>query len=81
MYKAREEDAASVSGLGEGGCGECVQVNCERAVKPVADAYGCTGTLWANSQARGRYIRVHRYTMSKQSGPRRVHAGTLVHYE
>ena len=46
---------------------------------------GYAGTLWANSQGAGcdACVRVHRYTMSKQSGRRmrRVCAGTPVHYE
>ena len=47
-----------------------------------ASVQGYTGTLWANSQGEGA-VRVHRYTMSKQSGRRmrRVCKGTPVQYE
>jgi hypothetical protein len=48
------------------------QINYERTVKMEEDAAsvcGYAGTLGANSQGE-EFVRVHRYTMSKQSGRR-----------
>jgi len=48
-----------------------------RGLATAASAYIYTGTLWANSQAGGcgECVRVHRHTMSKQSGPAHTHQG------
>jgi len=65
------------------GRGRCAgtPVDYEQTVREedAASVHGYTGTLWANSQGEGA-MRVHRYTMSKQSGRGRF-AGTPVNYE
>ena len=51
-----------------------------QTVRASAEHHRYTGTLWANSRGICRALRVHRYTMGKQSGHLPSTTGTPVHY-